>query len=107
MKLNKKILIPCITILAILLLGVGTNPNKEDYVTWAKEQLMNRTDDQLEKGLISFMGEPLIKNYTTSKNFLIFSIYDTTVDDNHKVKVIGAFKNFIPISGKVEDTQKK
>ncbi|KEO81425.1 DUF4359 domain-containing protein [Tumebacillus flagellatus] len=87
-------------ILLIVLFGLMaiTNPNKNDYISWVKEKAVEKSQDSLEKGLISVFGNPIFDSTTTSTNYVFFSRYSTELDSKHKVKAIGVFKNFIPIS---------
>lgn len=93
--MNKRITIICICAL-FLLVGVFTNPDKSDYINWATESIQSQSKGTLEKGFLVFFGEKIISNTTTSKNFIVFSIYNTQVDDE-KLTTIGLFNNFISI----------
>ncbi|NFQ84203.1 DUF4359 domain-containing protein [Clostridium sporogenes] len=96
MKKNKKIFI--VSILSILIVSCGlTNPNKNEYVDWSKEKMQSQSSNILEKGLVSFLGEKIISNTTTTKNYIVFSIYKTEIE-GEKLTTLGILKNFIPIN---------
>ncbi|AJD26372.1 DUF4359 domain-containing protein [Clostridium botulinum] len=96
MSKNKKIFI--VSILSILILScVFTNPSKNEYVNWSKEQMQSQSSNILEKGLVGFLGDKIISNTTTTKNYIIFSIYKTEME-NEKLTTLGILKNFIPIN---------
>ena len=99
MNKNKKIIL---SIISILILSCAfTNPNKKEYINWAMESMQSNTTDILERGLVSFLGKTIISDTTTSKNYILFSIYKTEIDDE-KLTTLAIFKNFIPINkGKV------
>lgn len=87
-----------VSMIVILLAGFITNPSKEEYITWSKEQLSTQADGGLEKGLLSLISGPLLRSSTVSKNLIFFSVYDTSIKSDENIKVLGVFKNFIPIS---------
>ncbi|AUM88263.1 DUF4359 domain-containing protein [Clostridium botulinum] len=96
MSKNKKIFI--VSILSILILScVFTNPSKNEYVNWSKEQMQSQSSNILEKGLVGFLGDKIISNTTTTKNYIIFSIYKTEME-NEKLTTLVVLKNFIPIN---------
>lgn len=88
----KKIIIA----LLILILLAVTNPSKEDYTAWLQEKIEAKTENPIMKGVVNLFGDSIIKNATTTKNFIVFSIYDVSLNGK-KVKILGALKNFIPI----------
>jgi len=75
----------------------NTNPSKPTYVNWAKEQVIQQSDNNIiAKGLVSIAGDTLINNNTTSDNMIFFSIYETNIFGK-KVKVLGILGNFYPV----------
>lgn len=93
--MNKRISIIFICFI-FLLVGTITNPNKSDYINWATEKIQSQGTGTLQKGLLNFFGEKMVSNTTTSKNFIMFSIYSTDFGDE-KLTTLGLFKNFITI----------
>ncbi|NME95387.1 DUF4359 domain-containing protein [Clostridium cochlearium] len=97
MNKNKKIFI-IIGIFSILILScVLTNPNKNEYINWSKEEIQSQSSNILEKGVMGFLGEKIISNTTTTRNYIIFSIYKTEIE-GEELTTLGIFKNFIPIN---------
>jgi hypothetical protein len=92
----KKKFIIFIAMILIAFSAILTNPKKEDYVTWLKETAVKQSTNSLEKGLVSFLGGPLLGT-TQTHNYVFFTIYDTNIDKDN-IKVIGVFNNFIPIA---------
>ncbi len=84
-----------IALLVLILLAV-TNPSKEEYTAWLQEKIEAKTENSIMKGVVSLFGESIIENATTTQNFIIFSIYNVSLDGK-KIKILGVFKNFIPI----------
>lgn len=96
MNKNKKIFI--IGVFSILILScILTNPNKNEYINWSKEEIQSQSSNILEKGVMGFLGEKIISNTTTTRNYIIFSIYKTEIEGG-KLTTLGIFKNFIPIN---------
>lgn len=83
-----------IIILATLLLAT-TNPTKQEYETWLKEQVMNESTGIIGKGLAYlYNNSGAIESSTLTKNYVVFSTYTTKTGDT-ELKVIGILKNFI------------
>ncbi|CAL83854.1 DUF4359 domain-containing protein [Clostridium botulinum] len=96
MSKSKKIFL--VSILSILIVSCAlTNPNKNEYVNWHKEKIQSQSSNILEKGLVGLLGDKIISNTTTTKNYIIFSIYKTEIE-NEKLTALGIFKNFILIN---------
>jgi hypothetical protein len=86
-----------LTIIFLLFGAATTNPKKEHYISWCKEKMASEASSGLEKGLIAFLAGPIVENTTQTSNYIFFSIYDTSID-SEKMRVLGLFNNFIPIS---------
>lgn len=82
-------------IITILLVAILTNPSSTDYKNWVKQIELKQIHNSREKEFVSVFGNSIIKNSTTSKNYFIFSTYDTVFDKKSKIRVIGIFNNFI------------
>ena len=79
---------------------ISTNPSKAQYANWVKEEYLTSTimDSMgLAEVFAPFVSPGLIKEYTSSKNYVLFTIYDTKINDKN-FKVIGILNHFIPIS---------
>ncbi|OAH58626.1 hypothetical protein AWH48_16625 [Domibacillus aminovorans] len=81
---------------------VLSNPSKDDFVSWSKEEIMKDTNGLVGLGIKMF-GDPLINNATESSNYLVFSVYKTKISEEETFKTVGLFNNFIPIPTKVND----
>lgn len=77
-----------------LILLTATNPSQSDYDLWASGNLSDASGNNLVKASVSLVGPPVIDQITSSKNYLLFSVYDTS-DQGVKFQTIGIFKNFI------------
>lgn len=94
MDYMKKRFLILISLLLFLLIASLTNPTKDDYVSFVKEELVKE-----EQQLIAVFAGPFIDAYTTKQNFGIFSIYNTQFSKKEKqpIKAIGLFNQFIVI----------
>lgn len=96
-----KKLVVVICIMFVVILMVMTNPNKSDYVNWIQESSIAQTNNSLGKGLIALIGNPVFNSSTLSKNFVLFSIYKTSViGDTGTTSVLAVANNFIPFTEK-------
>jgi hypothetical protein len=91
------------TLLLLTVIAVGmlaTNPTSEEYISWLKEQVQNSRgamSDPLAKGLFALLGGPIIAASTSRANYLLFSVFNTQLDANHRIEVVGVVKNFVPL----------
>ena len=92
----KKVLIFSV-IAFILIVASITNPSKDNFIYWAKEELKQENELVLNLG-IEFIGDEIINLATNTENFVFFSIFKSKVPNNEKIKVLGIFNNFIPLS---------
>lgn len=79
---------------------ISTNPSKTQYTTWVKEEYLTSTTMNsigLAEVFVHLAGSSLIKESTSSKNYALFTIYDTQFYDTH-FKVVGILNHFIPLS---------
>ncbi|MCM0648605.1 DUF4359 domain-containing protein [Clostridium swellfunianum] len=97
-----------LTLIFALFAALLTNPKKDNYVSWMKEKASAESSNSIEKGLVALLGGPLIKESTQSKNYVLFSVYETSFGEE-KIKILGIYNNFIPIgkSTKLDITEKK
>lgn len=90
-----------ITIFFVAILLVVSNPSKEDFITWVREEVTKDVEGG-GKVLVDFgfdlLGDKVINSKTTSSNFLLFSIYDVQYSEEENIKVVAVFNNFIPLS---------
>ncbi|AWZ48405.1 hypothetical protein C3495_06035 [Clostridiaceae bacterium 14S0207] len=66
------------------------------------ESMQYKSTDILEKGLIGILGKRLITDTTMSKNYILFSVYRTKIDDQ-EIVTVGAFKNFFCVKNKIKN----
>lgn len=99
-----KILV-CTTIFALLtIVALCTNPTKQQYISWVKDELINTSNGQGVVGVLTSMIAPTILDGTTqTENYYLFSLYKTKIADNEMV-TLGVFDKFIEI-GKKENHQ--
>lgn len=83
--------------LFVLGLAAFTNPSKDEYIAWMKEEALRKSDGLLEKGLISLLGNTIVESSTTTNNFVFFSTFTTNINRDFRLKAIGIFRNFFPI----------
>gem|GEM_PF-1906748 len=93
---------PLFIFLFIILLMAITNPNKDTYTNWVKEQYISQNQNVNAKSLVALVGKEIINTSTKSSDFVVFSYYQTQVDGKD-IKAIGVLKNFIPL-GMDKDT---
>lgn len=69
-----------------------TNPSKNDYVSFVKQELVNE-----EQQFAAMIGGPIIDATTTKKNYGLFTIYKTQYNekDRERMRAIGLFKQFV------------
>lgn len=98
-----------LAIIVVILLSAAamTNPNKQQYVGWAKLEIIQESGGGL-MGIIASVAAPtLVDALTKANDYFLFSTYTTTLLDE-EIVILGAFNKFIPISkGKVEQQAKK
>lgn len=82
----------------ILVIAAMTNPTKEKFITWEKDQLKSQSNNGLVSWGIDVLGGSILNSATTGQNYVFFTIYDTKIANTSEVKVLGLFNNFIPIS---------
>ena len=88
-----KKLIGIVLLLGIAVIATLTNPSKEDYVNYAVETMRTSSSGWLEVGAIQIFGDTLIESTTISKDYLLFSVYETSMG-KESFKVIGVLNNF-------------
>jgi hypothetical protein len=87
-------------IIAVVILAVVaflTNPSKEQYVSWAKNEAIKENGKGLAGVLTSMLAPTVIDGTTQADNYLFFTIYRTKIAKK-EVTALGAFSNFIRIS---------
>lgn len=99
----KKRYVIFIVLIVVLFVGILTNPSKEDYLTYTKEQGIKNSDNFLEKGVYTFFSSSMVDAATTTKNYAVFSIYETELGGGKVAKVIGAFNNFFCIDDEAKE----
>src|SRR5690606_35676448 len=87
-----------VVLIGIALLLVLTNPDTEAYADYFGEELAREAgDDQLAGALVSIFGgvaESLFANATTRDNYVLFSVYTTSLNRD-EIVTLGILGNFI------------
>lgn len=92
--------------LLFLLLGIMflSNPTKEDYTNFVKEQLDEKVNENNSSGklsniignVLSGAGSKIATSMTERKEYYVASLY--TLETNKKTyRYLGLFNNFIPL----------
>jgi TonB family protein len=76
----------------------ATNPTKEDYANWAKEQVASESQNPAEKLMVAALGGMFVDATTTREDFIIFSIYKTDPGNNAKFTTLGILRHFVLLS---------
>jgi hypothetical protein len=82
-----------------------TNPNKQQYVVWAKDRIIEESKDNMVGTLVSVFAPSLIDGSTSDTNIMIFSVF-TTDFDNKEFVVLGIMNRFIPLHEEIKDKYK-
>ncbi len=98
---GQKNIIIVLLLAVILVIAAMTNPKKDDYSNWVKEQLVQNTDGQLGKALTTLFAPTIVNESTVAQNYVFFSVFRTDVDKYH-ITTIGLFNNYIPIENNTE-----
>ncbi|MED2974269.1 DUF4359 domain-containing protein [Fictibacillus sp. B-59209] len=85
-----------VLIFAVILL-VFTDTTKEDYIQWEVASVRAQANNALVDICMNLIGEDLMRNHTTERNFLVFSYYQTDLYGK-KIKAIGIFNSFLLLS---------
>ena len=84
-------------LVVLIATAFATNPNKAEYVSWAKDRIIEESEQNLLIGLsVSKWGHTVIEGTTRSTNYLLFSIYRTKILSAEFV-TLGAFRSFVPL----------
>lgn len=98
-KSTKFIIITTLLVLCAFIC-ISTNPTNVQYTNWVKEEYLTSTTSDsigLAEVFVHLAGSSLIKESTSSKNYVLFTIYDTKFYNTH-FKVVGILNHFIPLS---------
>ncbi|WP_019416264.1 DUF4359 domain-containing protein [Paenisporosarcina sp. TG20] len=90
-----------ITLLIVVLFALTSNPSKDDYVSFVK--------DESNDGLLGMITGPITDSLTTKKNYGVFSLYETKYDEKEEEKLlaVGLFNNFIWVNNPEEESTPK
>ncbi|WP_223592239.1 DUF4359 domain-containing protein [Neobacillus bataviensis] len=89
-----------ILLVVVIFVLSSTNPGRAEYIDWINHKTMDKSSNLLQKGILSLAGKPIFDAGTKQSDYFIFSIYETDFSDvgMGKVKSIGIFHQFIPLS---------
>jgi len=91
-------------LLFIVIFGIAlavTNPSIEDYKAWSKNEIAKQASNGVTRVLGSLLGGALVENSTIKEDYIIFSIYETDILDEH-IRTLGILKKFVPMSNTSE-----
>ncbi|MGG3467827.1 DUF4359 domain-containing protein [Neobacillus pocheonensis] len=93
-----------ILLVVVIFVLNSTNPDRAEYIDWINHKTMDKSSNLLQKGILSVAGKSIFDAGTTKSDYFIFSIYETDFTDvgMGKVKSIGVFHQFIPLSSTEE-----
>lgn len=91
--MKAKALITCIFLFLFLLLTVLSNPPEREFISWLKEHDNPPFDLEME-----VFATSTLEAETTTKNYLLFSIYNTNLPNGENEKTLGIFNNFFELS---------
>ncbi|MEH7126587.1 hypothetical protein V7127_25705, partial [Bacillus sp. JJ1773] len=66
-----------IAITLILIILVLTNPSEEEYYTWAKDKIKEKSNSEWLNIGVDWFGDKVLENTTNPRDYVIFSIYKT------------------------------
>lgn len=87
-----------IILLFLTIILAVTNPTKQDYIDWAKQAVVNNSNSNFEKAFVDLIGGSILNDVTITKNFVIFSLFETNIDETQKYITVGILKNFISLN---------
>jgi hypothetical protein len=87
-----------IAVLVLAILAFFSNPSKEQYVSWAKNEAIKENGKGLAGALTSIVAPTIIDGTTQADNYIFLTIFRTKIA-RKEVFVLGAFNSFIRISG--------
>jgi hypothetical protein len=79
----------------IILLTI-TNPGKDEYINWAKQNLVAKTSNPIERIGISVLAAPMLDATTKRQDLVLLSLYKTSLG-NRDYTVIGILGNFVAL----------
>lgn len=91
--MNKKYLIIFIIVIIIIILGT-TNPSKEEFISWATNEIVEKTNDDTAKSLVPLLAPAMIDTSTEVINSGTFTIFLTEFGDK-KYITLGIANHFI------------
>ncbi len=78
----------------ILMLMFFTNPGREDFIYYTKQQMVQASENNpISKGMAAIVPESIIDSGSVYRNYHIFGIYENTILGD--VKVLGIFNRCI------------
>lgn len=96
MKKSSALLILTLLMIAFAFICTETNPTEAQYTTWLKEEYLPSTtasNTALTEVFAQLIGPSLVKESTTTENYIFFSIYEIHIDKT-PVRVLGLLDHF-------------
>ena len=93
----KKALVILLVIFMVVGAAVASNPSETAYSQWLTQEVSQRTQSTLARGLVNLLGGTVVNHTTVVDNFGAFSIFHTDAL-GERVTALGLFHIFIPLS---------
>lgn len=97
---SAKLIVTTLLLISFAFICMYTNPTQDDYITWTKKTYFTHSTSSyfnLTEVFSQIVGPSLIKECTTSQNYVFFTLYKTQFASD-EIQVIGLLNNFFPIS---------
>jgi hypothetical protein len=94
--MNKK-LFAVLFAAALFFLSAFTNPTQEQYIDWAVQSLKEDRGILFNLGT-DYLAKPIVNSSTKTKDFLFFSIFETSFTEKYSTKTIGFFNVFLTLN---------
>lgn len=93
-----------VILLLVIIIFAITNPTKEQFIKYAKEQIIHEFNNNfIATGLTSLAGDSVIENSTTTTNYIIFTVFKTSILKND-IYHLGVLGNFIRFGNDIKTT---
>lgn len=91
-----KKMLSTVVIVMVSMILLFTNPQTNQYRSWCKDKVLEQDSGYIEKLVINKLSDIIVNQFTTTKNYFFFTIYDTKIG-KEEVKTVGLLNNFIPL----------
>lgn len=81
----------------IVVFLAATNPGKPEFVDWAKNRAAKTVQTGVLQDLTRFFAPSVIDSTSERKNYIIFSIFESSKSGGATGRVLGVLRTFIPL----------